>query len=153
MDFKEFFILSETLQSGELEKAWKDQNILKRALKRVANASYPSSQSASTSLKSKGREGGNMRRYLDDLMGADHWNKVGINDMLRQIKDAGGDHRAAQDEVNNFMLKVARGDFSEDMAADILGRMLHRHLASAERDQDTVNKPALGLPVPALKPV
>jgi hypothetical protein len=153
MDFKEFFILSETLGSGELEKAWKDQNILKRALKRVANASYPASQNAATSLKSKGREGGNMRRYLDDLMGADHWNKVSINDMIRQIKDAGGDHRAAQDEVNNFMLKVARGDFSEEMAADILGRMLHNQLANAKRAQDTVNKPSLGIPTPALKPV
>jgi hypothetical protein len=153
MDFKEFFILSEALGSGELEKAWKDQALWKRALKRIANASYPAAQNASTSMSRKGREGGNMRRYLDGLMGADHWNKVGISDMLRKIKDAGGDHRAVQDEVNNFMLKVARGDFSEEMAADILDRMLHRHLASAEREQDTVNKPSLGIPQPALKPV
>jgi len=148
MGFKEFFILSESLNSGELEKAWKDQNLMKRMFKRVANANFPASQKATLSINKKGREIGNMRRYLDGLMGADHWNEYGINAGLENIRKAGGDRKAANDEINTLMLKVARGDYSELQAAALAGNILDKHLKAAEREQKTVSKPHLGLPMP-----
>lgn len=153
MNFKEFLILSESLSPDDLRNAWKDQNIMKRMFKRVANANFPASQKATLSINKKGREVGNMRRYLDGLMGADHWNEYGINDGLKNIQKAGGDRKAANDEINALMLKVARGDYSELQAAALAGNILDKHLKDAERSQDTVNKPSLGIPQPALKRV
>ena len=145
MDFKEFLILSESVGPNELEKAWKDQRIMKRMVRRVANANYPDSQKGTTALP--GREVSNMNGYLDDLMGADHWNGLSISTRLQKIKDVGGNIKAANAQVSDFMLKVARGDYSEEMAVDILNMILDRHLKNADRDAES--KPRWQIPVSA----
>ena len=145
MDFKEFLILSESVGPNELEKAWKDQGIMKRMVRRMTRANYPDSQKGTTALP--GREVSNMNGYLDDLMGADHWNGLSISTRLQKIKDVGGNIKAANAQVSDFMLKVARGDYSEEMAVDILNMILDRHLKNADRDAES--KPRWQIPVSA----
>ena len=144
MNFKEFFILSETLQPKELEKAWKDQSFLQRMMRRVmGRANFPASQGGNMSLP--GRPYSNMSQYINDLMGADHWNELSISKRLNLIKRNGGDLEAAKDELHRVMLKVARGDYNPEQAADIVDNLLQRHVANSERDMKTHSRPDLGV--------
>lgn len=143
MGFKEFI-------ESDLGDEWHNQSFLKRMGRGLlGRASYPRAQRSILALPN--RDQSNMRRYLDDLMGADHWNKMGIHAMLDKIKAAGGDMQKVKQDIKSFMLRVSRGDFSENVAAGILSRMLSHHLANAKRDRNSVNKPNLGVPEPAEK--
>ncbi len=84
-----------------------------------------------------------MHHFLDDLMGADPWNKGRISDIFDQIKQNGGDLTHAQEELGSLMMRISRGDYSHEQAAEITRRLLQRHLRNSERKRDTVAKPNL----------
>lgn len=141
MNFKEFF-------ESDLGDEWQSQSFLKRMGRGlIGRASYPRAQSSTLSLPH--RDQSNMRRYLDDLMGSDHWNQTGIHSMLGKITAAGGDMKKVKEDIQNFMLKVSRGDYSEEMAGEMLKRMMSHHLANAVRNRDSTNQPNIGVPEPA----
>lgn len=149
MNFKEFFLLSESLSPTDLKKAWYDQPFLKRTLRNLSGrANYPKAQKANLSLPGRGFT--NMVHYLDELIGADYWNKEGISYLLHQIKSSGGDMEAVKKDLYDLMLKIARGDYSPDQAADIVSHSLKTHLANSERKQ-SFSKPSLSQePMPRL---